>query len=336
MLRSLDVGAQDAKAVAALLLDGCGRLPVAEEPAAPRVAQRDVKHSEGSGTEVNQWRAAGFSESPSQWTAKYVDVKSVQSAARRRRVVHWSAQHVSDYLLSRLESLRMAVCEFDKERARETARENAAVYKKVHAQRLAKVESAMVEYLKAQPRADVNIPRKEGPRDSEFLPALFREVAAVAKVTEPLVGNESALSEEEQMRHRMQRVMQRITRVEPPPELEQPASPSEVLIRLLNVNTTSGHICAQLIFDRNGLPVVRIEPRDPVAALLLRAQAASQRSVPWVPCVREGCGRYFPKDRKNRNCCSERCANYMKVKRYRDKKTKTQRRAQHHAEKSQG
>jgi hypothetical protein len=57
------------------------------------------------------------------------------------------------------------------------------------------------------------------------------------------------------------------------PELEQPARPSEVLRYLLNVSSTKGYIDAQLMFDKGGLPVVRIEPRDPVSALLLRAQA---------------------------------------------------------------
>jgi predicted nucleic acid-binding Zn ribbon protein len=101
----------------------------------------------------------------------------------------------------------------------------------------------------------------------------------------------------------------------------RPPYPDVVLRQLLNVSAVPG-VDTNLTFDNDGVPIVKLTARDPVAALLLRAHEATTLSdavrAEWATCER--CGRSFPKKRSDERGCSPKCKNYLKVKRHRDRK----------------
>jgi hypothetical protein len=122
----------------------------------------------------------------------------------------------------------------------------------------------------------------------------------------------------------------------PLPKIEypEPPYPEAVLRQLLEFTAVDG-IDTKLTFDKDGIPVVHLTPRNPVAALLLRAHEATTLSgavrAEWAAC--EQCGRAFPKKRSNERGCSPKCKNYLHVKLYRNSDAYKQR--THHAKDSQ-
>lgn len=219
------------------------------------------------------------------------------------RPVQWTAEHIDEDLLSRIKALQDVVRALDSEATQQVASAYATMFRSRKARstarpalKMSELEKGMVEYLKKQ-RADV--PPKEAPKDAKYLPALFEAVANTARE-----AGES-----------FERVMQRITGMQhrdvTPKEL---LHPDAALIQLLN--EAAYNIRTTVTFDKRKMPVVMMEPQEPVAALLLKAhESVSLRSAKIAPC--RWCGTWFEKERSDALCCSPRCKNNLKKTRQR-------------------
>jgi len=239
-----------------------------------------------------------------------------------RRAARWASEHIGADILESLAAIQRAAVAIEREKAEQSAQGYKRIARgaKGRVPSVRDMETAIVTYLKRQRR---DVPQKEN--SGTYLSELFGALADAAREAgEPL-----------------ERVLQRIAPGPLRPELTKavPASPGEVLRHLLNVCTASGRIDTLVRFDGDGQPVVRIAPRDAVCALLLRThEAAALREESWARCA--WCGKAFARKRRDQKACGDTCKNSLKKQRQRARKrahdeTK-ERRAQHHAEKSQG
>jgi hypothetical protein len=242
--------------------------------------------------------------------------------SRLRETTRWEPEHIDDLLLSRLQTLQESVHALDKESAIQSATAFRADYEKMLAQAkrasadavpkrsrdaavmvkaTEKLEAAMLEFLH-QHRESANIPKKSEP--GRYLADLFGEIYNI-------VGDD---------KERFQQVMRELSRGTPLRKRlpkPSPPHPDAVLRHLLDFSAKDG-IDARLTFDRDRVPVLLLIPRDPIAALLLRAhQARTLCTKAWAKCA--WCGEQFVLKRKDqRTCGKEKCRNNLKVKEYRD------------------
>jgi hypothetical protein len=268
------------------------------------------------------------------------DGAAIHGVNRLRLVTRWRPEHINEELLLRLQTLQKTVKGLDEDNILQSVASFRKEYEQALAARPRKVvvsledskraaknaSNAMVKstkrlvmemenYLRERSLDEVVNPQEKKNAPGEYLGKLFRAVSgSVGHDRERFSQVMRQLARSRELRHRV-----------PAPSAPRP---DDVLRQLLDFSAKDG-IEARLSFDENRVPVLALTPRDPIAALLLRAhQARTLSTKSWAQCA--WCGEQFVQRRKDqRTCPKEKCRNNLKVKEYRVRKEERERRTQH-------